>query len=118
MDNFDQGPSQFQQYIESCFFTVATMTGLGYGNVVPTTDLELFVIIFIMVTGASIYANFFANFIVTMNNKNAKAIETIKKHDQAKNFGNELGLSETIMMKIRYFYNELSIKYGDMHDRY
>lgn len=78
MDNFDMGPSKYQQYIEASFFTVATMTGLGYGNIVPTTTLELFVIIFIMVTGASIYANFFANFIVTMNNKNAKTIEKIK----------------------------------------
>ncbi|CAI2367549.1 unnamed protein product [Moneuplotes crassus] len=118
MDNFDQNPRNVQQYIEACFFTVATMTGLGYGNVVPTTDLEIFVIIFIMVTGASIYANFFANFIVTMNNRNAKTIEKMKKHDQAKNFGNELNLPEIIMMKIRYYYNELSINYGDIYDRY
>lgn len=86
MDNFDQGPTNFQKYIESCFYTVATMTGLGFGNVVPTTDLEVLVIMPIMVTGASIYANLFANFIVSLNNKNAKTIEKIKKHDQAKNF--------------------------------
>ena len=118
MDNFDQNPSDFQKYIESCIFTVATMTGLGYGNVVPTTDLELFIIMFIMVTGASIYANFFANFIVSMNEKNAKNIERMKKHDQAKNFGSQLNISEEIMLKIRYFYNELSIKYGDLYERY
>jgi hypothetical protein len=118
MDNFDQNPSNIQKYIESCFFTVATMTGLGYGNIVPSTDLEFFIILFIMVTGASIYANLFANFIVSLNNKNAKNIEKIKKHDQVKNFGNQLNISEPIMLKIRHFYNELSIKYGDLHDRY
>lgn len=48
MDNFDQNPTDFEKYIEACFFTVATMTGLGYGNVVPSTNLELFVDTFIM----------------------------------------------------------------------
>jgi hypothetical protein len=118
MDNFDQNPSDFQKYIEACFFTVATMTGLGYGNVIPTTDLEIFIILFIMVTGASIYANFFANFIVSMNNRNAKMIEAIKKHDQVKNFCSQLNISEPIMIKIRHFYNDLSIKYGDLHESY
>lgn len=84
MDNFDQNPSEFEQYIEALFFTVATMTGLGYGNVVPTTDLEYFVDLFIMITGASIYANFFANFIVALNERNAKRIESMKRHDQTK----------------------------------
>lgn len=40
MDNFDQNPSHFEQYIEGCFYTVSTMTGMGFGNVVPTTILE------------------------------------------------------------------------------
>ena len=84
MDNFDQNPSEFEQYIEALFFTVATMTGLGYGNVVPTTDLEYFVDLFIMITGASIYANFFANFIMALNERNAKRIESMKKLDQTK----------------------------------
>ena len=60
------GASEFERYIDSLFFVVATMTGLGYGNIVPTTGWEYFVDIFIMITGSSIYANFFANFTVTI----------------------------------------------------
>jgi hypothetical protein len=76
------------------------MTGLGYGNVVPSTDFEYFIDMFIMACGASIYANFFANFIVTINNRNAKRIENMKKHEQAKTFGQQRGISEAKMMKI------------------
>ena len=54
--------SEFERYVDSTFYVVATMTGLGYGNIVPVTNLEYFIDMFIMVTGASIYANFFANF--------------------------------------------------------
>lgn len=118
MDNFDQGPSDLEKYIEALFFTVATMTGLGYGNVVPTTDLEYFVDLFIMITGASIYANFFANFIVALNERNAKRIDSMKKHDQTKQFGSQLNIDDNLMRKVRYFYNELDIKYGDLYDRY
>jgi hypothetical protein len=74
-------------YVDSCFFVVATMTGLGYGNVVPQTDLEFAVDMVIFVTGASIYANFFANFIVTIYNRNRLKIENQKNLEQAKNFG-------------------------------
>lgn len=64
------------------------MTGLGYGNVVPSTNLEWFVDIFIMITGSSIYVGFFADFAVEIYNKNTKLIENDEKLEQAKNFGN------------------------------
>lgn len=62
----------YQQYVDSTFFVVATMTGLGYGNIVPRTIVEYLTVLVIMIVGASIYANFFANFAVTIYNNNAK----------------------------------------------
>ena len=61
--------SSFEKYIDSVFYTVATMTGLGYGNIVPSTNLEYFVDIFIMIMGSSIYAGFFADFALTIHNQ-------------------------------------------------
>jgi hypothetical protein len=55
------------------------MTGLGYGNIVPVTNLEYFVDMFIMATGASIYANFFAMFSSTIYTRMEKQIENAKK---------------------------------------
>lgn len=76
----------FEKYIDSVFYTVATMTGLGYGNIVPSTDLEYFVDIFIMIAGSSIYAGFFADFAVEIYNQNKKQIENSQKLEQAKQF--------------------------------
>jgi len=67
--------SEFEKYVDSVFYAVATMTGLGYGNIVPSTNLEYFVDIFIMITGSSIYAGFFADFAVEIYNQNKKTIE-------------------------------------------
>ena len=58
----------FEKYIDAVFYVVATMTGLGYGNIVPSTNLEYFVDIFIMITGVSIYIGFFADFVVEIYN--------------------------------------------------
>lgn len=71
----------FEKYIDAVFYTVATMTGLGYGNIVPSTNLEYFVDIFIMITGSSIYAGFFADFAVEIYNQQKKDIENEQKHD-------------------------------------
>jgi hypothetical protein len=88
------------KYVDAVFFVVATMTGLGYGNIVPTTELEFFVDMFIMVVGASIYANFFAHFAVTIYNRNAVQIENRKKLEQAKNFADQTNLPDEIKYKI------------------
>lgn len=61
-------PSDFEKYIDAQIFTMATMTGLGYGNIVPSTNLEWFADIFIMIAGASIYAGLFSDFAVAIYN--------------------------------------------------
>lgn len=101
----EEHASDFDRYIDSVFFVVATMTGLGYGNIVPTTFWEYFVNIFIMITGSSIYANFFANFTVTIQSRNWKKIENIKKLEEAKNFATLRHLPEDLKSKIRLYYN-------------
>ena len=86
----------FEKYIDAVFYTVATMTGLGYGNVVPSTNLEYFVDIFIMITGSSIYAGFFADFAVEIYNQNKKNIENEQKLEQAKQFATQRNLPDEI----------------------
>ena len=66
-------------YIDAVLYTVATMTGLGYGNIVPSTNLEWLVDTFIMITGSSIYAGFFADFAVEIYNNNNLIIENEQK---------------------------------------
>lgn len=55
------------------------MTGLGYGNIVPSTNLEWLVDSFIMIMGASLYANFFAAFAVEIYKNNKSQIDNDKK---------------------------------------
>lgn len=107
-----------EKYIDAVFYVVATMTGLGYGNIVPTTDLERFVDIFIMITGSSIYVGFFADFAVEIYNKNSKTIENDEKLEQAKNFGTQRGLPEDLQLRIRVYYQNLRLNFLRLEEKF
>ena len=109
-------PGNLDLYIDSWYFVVSTMWGSSYGNVLPNTDLEVFTNIFFMFTGAIMYADLFANFASYIKSKNAKSIECDKMQEQAINFSYQLCISDTILSKIRNYYNNLRIKYSDLHE--
>ena len=64
-----------QKYIDSVFFVVSSMTGLGFAYIYPRTNLEYASQSLIIVLGVSLYANFFAFFTVTIYNRNKKRID-------------------------------------------
>lgn len=116
VDHLIATPSDIDIYLDSCFFIVSTMWGSSYGNVMPTTNVEIFVNIFFMLTGAIMYADLFANFATYINTKNAKSVECDKMQDQAINFGSQLWIPDSILSKIRNYYNNLRIKYSDLQE--
>jgi hypothetical protein len=107
-----------EKYIDAVFYVVATMTGLGYGNIVPSTNLEWFVDIFIMITGSSIYVGFFADFAVEIYNKNTKIIVNDQKLEQAKNFGTQRALPEDLRQRIRLYYQSLRLNFLRLKDKF
>ena len=51
-------------YLDSFFFCHAQMGGIGFGHVVPSTDLEWIVVSVIEVLGASIYFGLYSDIAV------------------------------------------------------
>jgi hypothetical protein len=103
----------YEEYVEAIFFVVATMTGLGYGNIVPSTNLEWFVDSIIMATGASIYAKFFADFAVEIYMSNRLQIDNQNQLEGAKKFCSQRNVPEESRNKIRHFYNNLRMKFAE-----
>lgn len=54
-----RSPTAIEIYVDTCIFIIASMTGLGWGNIVAKTNLEYFVDMFVFLTGSSIYIGFF-----------------------------------------------------------
>uniref|UniRef100_A0A7E4VA71 Cyclic nucleotide-binding domain-containing protein n=1 Tax=Panagrellus redivivus TaxID=6233 RepID=A0A7E4VA71_PANRE len=55
------GPSLKSRYVTSLYFTLSTITSIGFGNVSATTDLEKIFTIIMMIVGSLMYASVFGN---------------------------------------------------------
>ena len=60
---------------------MATMTGLGYGNVVPSTNPEWMCDVVVMIVGSSIYAGYFGQFAVAIYEQNKRQITNSQAFD-------------------------------------
>jgi heme/copper-type cytochrome/quinol oxidase subunit 2 len=76
--------SNGQRYVDSMYFVVSTMTGLGFSYTYPHTNLEYGMLSIIILIGVSIYVEFFAHFVVTLYNRNKKRVENMKRLEEAK----------------------------------
>uniref|UniRef100_A0A914WXQ3 Cyclic nucleotide-binding domain-containing protein n=2 Tax=Plectus sambesii TaxID=2011161 RepID=A0A914WXQ3_9BILA len=55
------GPSLRSRYVTSLYFTLSTITSIGFGNVSATTDSEKIFTIIMMILGSLMYASVFGN---------------------------------------------------------
>uniref|UniRef100_A0A8C0B8T9 KCNH1 protein n=1 Tax=Buteo japonicus TaxID=224669 RepID=A0A8C0B8T9_9AVES len=58
---WEGGPSKDSVYISSLYFTMTSLTSVGFGNIAPTTDGEKIFAVAMMMIGSLLYATIFGN---------------------------------------------------------
>ncbi|XP_051775634.1 potassium voltage-gated channel subfamily H member 1 isoform X4 [Erpetoichthys calabaricus] len=58
---WEGGPSKDSVYISSLYFTMTSLTSIGFGNIAPTTDGEKIFAVAMMMIGSLLYATIFGN---------------------------------------------------------
>ncbi|XP_060034361.1 potassium voltage-gated channel subfamily H member 1 isoform X2 [Erinaceus europaeus] len=58
---WEGGPSKNSVYISSLYFTMTSLTSVGFGNIAPSTDIEKIFAVAIMMVGSLLYATIFGN---------------------------------------------------------
>ncbi|KAJ3614907.1 hypothetical protein NHX12_018476 [Muraenolepis orangiensis] len=58
---WEGGPSKDSVYITSLYFTMTSLTSIGFGNIAPTTDGEKVFAVAMMMIGSLLYATIFGN---------------------------------------------------------
>jgi hypothetical protein len=107
-----------QKYIDSVFFIISTMTGLGFAFIYPRTDFEYAMESVIMLIGVSVYANFFAFFIVSIYNRNRKQIENMMRFEEFKQLAVLRHFPKSIRIQTREYYNSLRLKYDALSSKF
>jgi hypothetical protein len=107
-----------QMYMDSLFFAVISMTGLGLTPMYPRTDLEYAMHSFIMLLGVSLYVNFFAFFAVTIYKKNKLKIENMLRFEESRQMGTLKGFNRELRLKMRDYYNNLRLDFLELNEIY
>ncbi|XP_015238402.1 PREDICTED: potassium voltage-gated channel subfamily H member 1-like isoform X2 [Cyprinodon variegatus] len=58
---WEGGPNKDSLYITSLYFTMTSLTSIGFGNIAPTTDGEKIFAVAMMMIGSLLYATIFGN---------------------------------------------------------
>uniref|UniRef100_A0A8C4N393 Potassium voltage-gated channel, subfamily H (eag-related), member 1a n=1 Tax=Eptatretus burgeri TaxID=7764 RepID=A0A8C4N393_EPTBU len=59
--HLEGGPSKDAVYISSLYFTMTSLTSIGFGNISPNTDIEKTFAVAMMMIGSLLYATIFGN---------------------------------------------------------
>ncbi|KAK7929517.1 hypothetical protein WMY93_005912 [Mugilogobius chulae] len=60
-NRWEGGPSKDSVYITSLYFTMTSLTSIGFGNIAPNTDGEKIFAVAMMMIGSLLYATIFGN---------------------------------------------------------
>ncbi|XP_061668600.1 potassium voltage-gated channel subfamily H member 5-like isoform X2 [Syngnathoides biaculeatus] len=98
---WEGGPNKDTLYISSLYFTMTSLTTIGFGNIAPTTDREKIFSVAMMMVGSLLYATIFGNVttifqqMYTNTNRYHEMLNNVR--DFLKLYQVPKGLSERVM---------------------
>ncbi|KAK7907837.1 hypothetical protein WMY93_016449 [Mugilogobius chulae] len=98
---WEGGPNKHTLYVSSLYFTMTSLTTIGFGNIAPTTDGEKIFSVAMMMVGSLLYATIFGNVttifqqMYTNTNRYHEMLNNVR--DFLKLYQVPSGLSERVM---------------------
>ncbi|KAI6654629.1 hypothetical protein LOD99_1024 [Oopsacas minuta] len=96
--------SVLDQYLTSMYWTVATMTSTGYGDIVPTQELEMVLAIVLIPIGRFVMGFILGNITSTLASLNAQKVQYESKFKVMKSYMDDLCLPASIQGRVKEFY--------------
>ena len=104
MANFNLNPTWLEMYIESYYFVLTTFAGAGFGNVVPSTNLEWAIDTVINLVGSSLFICIFVDFVTEFSMRDLRLYKNNEKLNSTLMFAESSSLPPEQVFKIRYYY--------------
>lgn len=94
-------------YITSAYFALYTLTGIGYGDIGPTTSVEYFLIIGMMLLGSLVWATIIGEIVGVIQHANMDETHHQEKMDTVLEMSKEFGLSNDLRMRLQEYFRQL-----------
>lgn len=92
------------QYMKSLYWSITTLTTVGYGDITPTNDLEIAFTLVIMFLGVSMYAFIIGNVASLIANLDANQGRFREKLDQIQAYMRERRIPSHLQQQVRDYY--------------
>ena len=92
------------QYMKSLYWSITTLTTVGYGDITPTNDLEIAFTLVIMFLGVSMYAFIIGNVASLIANLDANQGRFREKLDQIQAYMRERRIPSPLQQQVRDYY--------------
>ena len=96
--------SLMDQYLTSMYWTVATMTSTGYGDIVPTKEMEMVLAIVLIPIGRFVMGFILGNITSTLASLNAQKVQYEAKFKVMESYMRDLNLPASIQGRVKEFY--------------
>ena len=98
-------------YIRSIYWTITTMTTVGYGDITPNLNAELLFAAFVMLVGASFYAYVIGNLASVLAQLNGQRVAFQERVQFVSNYLYTQGASEKLINRVHAYYDQRWSRY-------
>jgi len=104
LHNFDGIHDNVTLYIKSLYWTVVTLTTVGYGDIVPSSNVETVYSMLVMILGVGVYGYVIGNIASILSTRDPAKMAFQKNMDGLKAFVKHRDLPMDLQNRIRNFY--------------
>lgn len=101
------GENPLHTYFIATYFALYTLTGIGYGDIVPTTAAEYFFVIGMMLLGSLVWATIIGEIVSVIQHANMAENNHQEKMDAVLEMSKEYGFSSDLRLRLQAYFRQL-----------